>query len=97
MKNDFILALALTLAVFPAVAEPLPVEALDKDYQNCVGTDTDPNRAAFCACVRDGMKNWDLDTYIQTATEAAAANSAGQSPGGKLNDLAKSCLSKTLR
>jgi hypothetical protein len=95
MKTSLGTILVLLLAAAPAYAQ-IPEELLTKDYQNCSGDGTDSQRNAYCACVRDGMRNWDLQTYIQTATEAAAAASSGaasQMPG-QLETLAKACIAK---
>jgi hypothetical protein len=82
-----------------ARAEPIPDYALDKDFQNCMGNESpqkDPERAQYCNCVRDGMRNWDLDTYGAVASEQAKASNAQQVPQ-KIEDLAKACIAKVLK
>jgi hypothetical protein len=88
-------ALALVLFAFPAHAE-IPDYVLDRDYQGCLGDDKDPDRATYCACVREGMKNWDLDTYVKTAMQAAASSGSANKVPGKLEELANSCISRVL-
>jgi hypothetical protein len=93
------LALALTFLALPARAE-LPDFVMDKDYENCMGGDTgNAPRATYCACVRDGMRGWDINDYMAMAQEAVAAQAAGgdpASPPGKLGDLAKACIAKAM-
>jgi len=83
----------------PAFAE-LPEVVLDSDYKNCVGNDAvpDPNRLAFCGCIRSGMQGWSEDTYMNAAQQAATASKSGanaQAPA-QIEDLAKKCLAQVL-
>ncbi len=85
----------LMMIAAPAYAE-LPEEALNKDYQACMGGDNDPERAEYCGCIRDQMRGWDLATYQALATQEAGAASGAPIPE-KISDLAKTCMAKVLR
>lgn len=90
--------LAIMLLALPAHAEPIPQYVLDHDYVSCMGGATpqkDPERAEYCACVRDGMKSWDLDTYGNVAMAQQKASNAQQVPE-KIEELAQSCIQKIL-
>ena len=79
-------------------AEAVPAEALDKDYEACLGGEAaaqDPQRAEYCGCVRDGMRGWDTDTYAAVAQQAQTATAAA--PPQALADLAKGCIAKVLK
>lgn len=94
-----IILLLLLVATASAHAEAIPQYALDKDYETCMGGSNpqqDPERAAYCNCVRDGMKSWDLDTYGAIASEQAKAANAQQIPQ-KIAELAKGCIAKVLK
>ena len=88
----------LLSATTPARAE-IPDYILDHDYENCMGGDTaDKDRAAYCACVRQGMKGWSLAAYLDAAEQEAAA-STGQSngqPPGMIENLAKQCITQVI-
>jgi hypothetical protein len=91
-------SLLLFVVAVPARAE-IPDYILDHDYQNCIGDDADKDRAAYCACVRDGMRSWSLTAYMDAAEQEAAA-SAGQSngqPPGMIENLAKQCITQVIR
>jgi|GEM_PF-2202097 hypothetical protein len=89
--------LLLLLAAFPARAE-LPDSVLARDYQNCIGNDNDPKRIAYCACVRDGMRSWSENDYLQMAVQlmTGTANPNGQS-SSKLVDLTKKCIAQAFK
>jgi hypothetical protein len=89
--------LLLVVSAMPARAE-LPDFVLDRDYKNCMGNDNNPKHAAYCACVRDGMKDWSEDTYAEMAmqTISALSGSKAQKAPAKLEDLAHKCISQTL-
>ncbi len=72
-------------------------EMLQKTYQSCIGNDTDPNREAYCACVRDGMRHWSMDDFGEVAGQMAASPDATKTPPDKIAALAKECISKVLR
>ena len=93
-QTGIVTGLLFLLWVMPAYAE-IPETMLDKDYQACLSNDTDPNRAAYCACIHDAMRGWDMDSYDETATEAAKAGVAGSVPA-KIEELAKECIAKVL-
>jgi hypothetical protein len=88
-----LVALALLFPAWAAHAE-LPAYVLDKEYQSCAGDGQDEGRNAYCACVRDSMRNWSGQDYADTA-QAAAAKSGGATPD-KIAEVAKECLAKTL-
>jgi hypothetical protein len=96
VKVALLAGVLLTLLPVVASAEALPDFVLDKDYQSCMGNDTsDKERAAYCACVRDGMRTWDVSTYLEVAGQAVAnAGKQGAANPGKLEDLAKQCIEK---
>ena len=78
-----------------ARAELMPDEALQKDYDNCMGGKTaeeEPEHAQYCDCVRDGMRKWSVDDYGAVATEAKTS----QATPDKIADLAKGCISQIL-
>lgn len=81
-----------------ARAEPVPADVLDHDYASCMGgtsPEQDPQKAAYCNCIRDGMRSWDLDTYGELATQQSNAQNAQQVPQ-KIQDLAQACIHKVL-
>ncbi len=97
MLRYVLILLLLTCA--SAQAEPIPEYALDKDYQNCMGGESaqkDPERSAYCNCIRDSMRGWSLDEYGALATQESKAANAQQTPQ-KLEDLAKTCIAKVLK
>jgi hypothetical protein len=98
MKTSILLGCFLTVFLaLPARAE-LPDYVLDREYQGCVGNDKDAKHAAYCDCVREGMRGWSEDDYVAASMQTLAA-----SPGSKaqtpniLQDLAKSCIAKVLQ
>ncbi len=78
------------LIAAPAQAE-LPDYVLDKDYQSCIADGKDANRDAYCACVRQGMRGWSEQDYMDVA-QAAKAGLVSD----RLGVLAKQCMAKTL-
>ncbi len=60
-----------------------------------MGGDNDPERAAYCNCIRDQMRGWDDATY-----EALAKQEAGAANGAPIPDqitaLAKACMARVL-
>ncbi len=95
------IACLFLLLIFTASAhaEPIPEFALDKDFENCMGGETaqkNPQRAAYCNCVKNEMRNWDLETYGALATEQSKAGNAQQIPK-KIDDLAQGCIAKVLK
>ncbi|MDR3448809.1 MAG: hypothetical protein P4M15_03510 [Alphaproteobacteria bacterium] len=76
----------------PACAE-LPAFILDKDYNACIADGTDTARNTYCACVRDGMRNWGVDEYLAMVAEASQAATPDKVPvPARLMTLAQSCL-----
>jgi len=94
-KISFI-AFLLALAALPARAEPIPDYVLNKDYENCVGTEaSDKDKVAYCQCVRDTMKkSWSLDDYGALAEEAIKNP---KEPPARLQALAQACAEKVLK
>ncbi|MDR3423539.1 MAG: hypothetical protein P4M13_00460 [Alphaproteobacteria bacterium] len=92
--------LLVCLLAAPAYAE-IPDYVLDHEYQSCVGGDTDSARAAYCSCVREGMRKWDDKTFAEVALQATEAHASGNKGKAqvpeKLNELAQSCISQVLR
>ena len=87
----------LVLSVTPAAAA-VPDFLLDRDYRNCLGDDEDPARAAYCSCMRQGMKSWDISDYAKTAMQAAAATAdPDAAPPPRLEELAKQCMGQSAR
>ena len=96
MKIARVLGVLAVLLLAGAARAAIPDYALDRDYKNCVGDDNDPQRAAYCNCVRDGMRGWSENDYAQIASEQAAnANTPGAIPS-QIADLAKACIEKVL-
>ncbi len=96
------LFLGLILATLAGQAQaqapaPIPEAALDADFKNCAGDGKDPQRNAYCLCIRQGMSQWSSDTYAQAIGQARAANGnpASLTPGA-LTDLAKQCIAQVL-
>lgn len=90
------IVLLLTIAALPSAvrAEPIPDYALDKDYENCLGDQpNDHERKAYCACVRDGMRSWDLESYGGMAMEQIKTGK----PSAQIETLAKGCIEKVLK
>lgn len=82
----------------PVFAESVPQEALDKDYEACMGGQTEqeaPDRSEYCNCVRTGMQHWDADIYSNAVTEQAQAGMA-RVASSKVEELANTCLAKAL-
>jgi hypothetical protein len=79
-----------------AHAEPIPEYVLDHDYVTCMGGENpakDPQRANYCACVRDSMRSWSLETYGAVAEAQSKAQNAQQVPS-QIATLAKFCMQK---
>lgn len=90
--------LLLALAASPAHAAALSDEILNRDYQNCMGSDKNPKRAVYCNCVRDGMRGWSETAYIEAMMQVLAAASGTKAQASKdLDDLTKKCLAQTFR
>ena len=97
MKRRAILGgLMIMLWIVPAHAGGLPDDILDKDYQACMGGTNEPQRAAYCTCIRTSMQNWDLDAYAEMSTNISRAGDSAQLPA-QLTQLAQECIAKTLR
>jgi len=94
-KIVILMGLFLALIAFPARAE-LPPEVLDKEYEACAGDGQDAQRDAYCACVRDQMRNWTEQDYMDTAQAASASHGASAVTPSKLTEVAKECIAKTL-
>ncbi len=95
MKTAALLLLACAVLVSPVRAEPIPETVLDHDYASCMGEVTaqqDPRRGAYCACVRDRMRRWDLDTYGNIAMEQL--RSGNSQPPQKVRELAQECMAQ---
>lgn len=91
-----LLALLLASFAYNAQAEAIPAEVLDKDYKSCLGGENpEADRVAYCACVRDGMRGWDLDTYGNIAMEQSKAHNA-QQVAPQIDQLARTCIEKVL-
>jgi len=83
-----------------AYAESVPTYALDKDYENCMGSESEqsnPERARFCDCARNKMKEWDLDTYGAAASEAAKDPKNTAAVSQQIGDIAKACLAQVFK
>jgi len=97
MKGAGVLIGMFFILLAPKAHSEIPDYVLDRDYQNCVNNDPDPHRAIYCACIREGMRGWDQETYMEVATqEAATSGSQGPLPG-RIEDLAKQCMAKALQ
>lgn len=97
MKFVFLLiALVCALAAIPANAT-VPDQYVDKEYESCAGNGQDPKRNAYCACVRDDIRKWDMAEYDAMLEEMATSMLGGGAPPEKMNNLAKSCTSKVMR
>lgn len=110
MKQSFLFNVGRTLAMVvvflaPSVpgvvhATPIPEYVLNKDYENCLGGESeksDPQRARFCECSRSKMRQWDLDTYGATATEAANNPLNTKDISQKIDEIASACLADSLK
>lgn len=87
----------LLLAALPAYADPIPDFMLEKDYAACMGGENpaqDPTRNNYCLCIKNSMKNWDLNAYENLLMQQA--NDPQQIPA-QLQQLAKACIEITLR
>jgi hypothetical protein len=93
-----LIGLLPVLWIAPARAE-LPDDMLDRDYQGCVGNATDAKHIAFCGCLREGMSDWDEDTYDKITIGAAAAMSKGPNAPmpDRLDTLIKKCITEVLQ
>ena len=93
----FGVAFGLAQGVAPAWAA-VPEDVLAREYQTCVGGDSDPARAVYCECVREGMRTWDDATFAGVAAQAAAASAptVANAPE-KLAALAQQCIARALR
>lgn len=81
-----------------AHAEQVPAYALEKDFENCMGHENpqkNPERAEYCDCVRNSMKDWSMEAYGQLAMEGAKAKNASEEPA-QLQEIAKACVTKVL-
>jgi len=90
-----LLAFGLCWIVASAHAEMMTDTLLQKDYDNCMGgstADKDPQRAQYCACVREGMKKWTTDEYGAAATEAQQSKVTPD----QIANLAKTCIAEVL-
>ncbi len=103
MRKSLGLGFAFSLFLYSSIvsssyAQYVPTEALDRDYEACMGgktQETDPERHVFCDCVRQGTQNWSGDEYVATAQQAMNANDQQQMPDN-LQKIASSCLAKAL-
>jgi hypothetical protein len=98
MKTVLLLGFMTLLLCGPAFADELPDYVLNKDYENCMaGDNANPQRAAYCNCVRDGMRGWAIGAYMEAATQAAAnaGNQNAKAPG-KIEELANQCIAKVM-
>ena len=87
--------LLLMFVALPARAAALPDEVLNRDYQNCMGSDKNPKRVVYCNCVRDGMRTWSDTAYIEAMMQVLAAASGTKAQASKdLDDLTKQCLAQ---
>jgi hypothetical protein len=97
MIKGLVLGGLLLVALTPSARAEMPDYVLDHEYKNCVGGDEDPSRAAYCACVRDGMKHWDDSAYEELAMQmAAASTNPNAPPPAKIEELAKQCISQVM-
>jgi hypothetical protein len=94
------LALFLLACLFAApVRAEVPDDMVNKDFASCMGNATpasDPERAQYCNCIRDGLRKWDLNAYGETALEQSKAGNAQQVPA-QLSALASECIHKVLK
>jgi hypothetical protein len=99
MKRAVFAAFLLILVASAGLrAEPIPEMVLDKDFTSCMGGETpekDPQRAQYCQCVRDSMKNWSLEDYQQLAEQESKARNAQEMPAS-LQEIAKACITKIM-
>src|SRR6185312_6496341 len=84
------------LATTPAMAqaEPIPENVLNKDYVSCMGGQTaseNRDRAQYCMCIRDNMKDWDLETYAKLAQQQSKMANPQDVPE-KIQELARQCM-----
>lgn len=97
MKKMFAILFCMAMLLSAAHAQTASQSA-DALTQSCMGGEDpqkDPERAQYCACMRESMANWTDEDFKQVAAEAAKAHSAGQEPT-KLQELAKACITKVL-
>jgi hypothetical protein len=90
MRNFVLILAGLCLFAAAAHAEQMPDNLLQKDYDNCMGGEKDPQREQYCECVRNGMRSWTVDEYGNVATEA---KNSSATPAA-VEALAKSCLAQ---
>jgi len=89
--------LLFVLLAAPAYAA-LPDDVLNRDFQNCVGGDKDPNRIKYCDCVRSGMKDWSENMYIESMMQAmSVATGTKTQASNNLEELAKKCVAQALK
>lgn len=69
----FVIALAIALsglAISSAVAEPIPPEYLQADYENCVAGDKSKWMKQYCTCFVDEIeRTMDLKEYLDVTAE----------------------------
>jgi hypothetical protein len=71
-----------------------------KEYASCMGgaaDQQDTQRASYCHCVVDGMRGWDSATLSSALDEQTKSGSTSQLSSAKIEALAQSCISKTLK
>ncbi|MFA4994754.1 MAG: hypothetical protein WC521_05575 [Bdellovibrionales bacterium] len=89
--------LLLGFGALPARAA-LPEEILNRDYRNCMGTDKEAKHAIYCECVREGMRSWSENAYIEAMMQVLAAASGKKTTAtGSFDELTKKCLAQAFR
>lgn len=89
--------ITVVAAPAPLFAEPSLEQAFEQQRQNCMGNETrknNPDRAAYCDCVSDGMRRWDEATLARVAK---AQQGNDRSLAGPIAELAQDCLSKVFQ
>jgi len=98
MTKSGIIFLASLLLTTPACAAPVPEYRLNADFENCMDGENpllNTQRAAYCNCVRDHMRDLDLDTYNAAVTSSVKGDADPNAQ--KLSDIARQCVAQTLR
>ena len=100
LKSTFLIAGVLALMTTSVQAEALPDSVFAKQYVSCMGgmsDQQDPQRAAYCGCIRDEMKKWDSATLNGVVTAQAQSGSTTQSASAKIDELAQTCIGRILK
>ncbi|MBV8060878.1 MAG: hypothetical protein JO126_01095 [Alphaproteobacteria bacterium] len=98
ISNLLLLTGLMLVAASTAHAEPIPADVLKHDYDNCMGganAAPDPDRAKFCACIKEQMSRWDLETYTNIALEQMKSGDT-MHPPPKVQEVANYCIGKVI-